>query len=69
MRIEELERYGGDDVLLLGELPATGVDEIMKHMSAIPRELDMIFDSDFFMVGNDWVVKPHEFQRRGSCQT
>jgi len=63
MRTDGLERYGGDNVLLLGELPATGAEEIIKYMSAKPRELDMIFDFDFFMVGNDWSTKPHEFQQ------
>ncbi|KEF55684.1 uncharacterized protein A1O9_08434 [Exophiala aquamarina CBS 119918] len=63
MRTDALERYGGEDVLLLGELPATGMDEITKYMSAIPRELDMVFDLDFLMVGNDWASKPHEFQQ------
>ena len=60
-RIEALDKYG-EDVVLIGELPGTSREEVLRYVSAQSRELDMVFDFDIFMAGNDWNTKLHDFQ-------
>lgn len=50
----------GDEIMLIGELPATGKEEVLKYISQDRKELDMVFDFDTFMAGNDWNAPLHE---------
>lgn len=50
----------GEDIVLIGELPATPHDEVMKYISSDSKELNMVFDFDTFMAGNDWNSPLHE---------
>ncbi|KAI0598401.1 glycoside hydrolase family 13 protein [Biscogniauxia sp. FL1348] len=61
-RREVLDRYG-DDVVLIGELPATGRAEVLKYVSANSGELNMTIDFGIFVAGNDWSFKMHEMRR------
>jgi oligo-1,6-glucosidase len=47
-RIEALGKYG-EDVVLIGELPGTSREEVLRYVSAQSRELDMVFDFDIYM--------------------
>lgn len=51
------------DIVLIGELPATGTDEINRYIDPGAKELDMILDFDHFMAGNDWHAPLHERSR------
>lgn len=44
----------GDEIVLIGELPGTDPAEILRYTSPEAGQLDMIFDFDIFMAGNDW---------------
>lgn len=61
-RQEALDKYG-EDIIMVGELPATGRDEIMRYLDPKYRELDMIFDFDLFMAGNSFTAQLHEMRR------
>jgi len=37
-----LDKYG--DVELVGKLPGTGAEQVLKYISAEARELDMVFN-------------------------
>lgn len=60
-RQEALNKYG--DVMLVGELPATSEEEILKYLSPATRELDMIFDFDLFIAGNSWDGLLHDWKK------
>lgn len=53
----------GPNVVLIGELPATTTDEIVRYIAPSAKELDMILDFDHFMAGNDWHAELHERTR------
>lgn len=55
----------GEDILLIGETPATGRDEVLKYISSDSAELDMIFAFDILVAGNDYVMPLHE--RKDLC--
>lgn len=57
-RREVLDKYG--DVVLVGELGGTDVEEILNYISSNRRELDMIFDFDILEVGGKFEVEAHE---------
>ena len=50
----------GDDIVLIGETPGTGKDEIFKYISSDSGELDMVFAFDILMGGNDWNSPLHD---------
>jgi glycosidase len=58
-----IEEDHGPDVVLIGELPATPTDEIVRYIDPSAKELDMILDFDHFMAGNDWHAELHERTR------
>ncbi|KAL6804981.1 glycoside hydrolase family 13 protein [Trichoderma sp. SZMC 28013] len=58
-----IEQDHGPDVVLIGELPGTGTDEIVRYIDPSAKELDMILDFDHFMAGNDWHAELHERTR------
>ena len=60
-RSTALNKYG-EDIVMVGELPATDQAEVLNYISPETRELDMVFDFDIFMVGNDYNTPPHEFR-------
>lgn len=51
-RREALDKYG--DVMLVGELPGTSTEEILRYISPQNRELDTIFDFDILTAGDGW---------------
>lgn len=53
----------GDDIVLIGETPATGKEEVFKYISSDSNELDMVFAFDILMAGNDWNSPLHERKR------
>ncbi|KAL9122564.1 MAG: hypothetical protein Q9187_000878 [Circinaria calcarea] len=61
-RVEVLDRYG-KDIVMIGELPATDRDEVLRYVSAESRELDMTIDFNLFIAGNHWSVKLHDMRR------
>ncbi|KAI1505137.1 glycoside hydrolase family 13 protein [Biscogniauxia marginata] len=61
-RTEVLDRYG-DDVVLIGELPATDRSEVLNYVSAESRELNMTIDFGLFIAGNHWSLKMHDMRR------
>lgn len=56
-----LDKYG-EDIILIGELPGTSTDEVLRYIDPRIRELDMVFDFDIFMAGNDWNMLLHELR-------
>jgi glycosidase len=58
-----IEEDHGPDIVLIGELPATATDEIVRYIDPSAKELDMILDFDHFMAGNDWHAELHERTR------
>jgi glycosidase len=52
--------HGGRDIVLIGELPATATDEILRYIDPAAKELDMVLDFDHFMAGNDWHAELQE---------
>lgn len=48
-REQVLDKYG--DVLMVGELPGTEADEVLKYVSADAREFSCVFDFDVVMLG------------------
>jgi oligo-1,6-glucosidase len=62
IREEVLDKYG--DVLMVGELPFTETDEVLRYVSAEAREYSCVFDFDVVMLGNDYTTgakKHHSF--------
>jgi oligo-1,6-glucosidase len=57
-RREVLDKYG--DVVMVGELGATGAEEVLKYISAERRELDMVFDFGMVEMGGRMDVAPHQ---------
>lgn len=55
----------GDEVVLIGELPGTDPAEILRYTSPDAGQLDMIFDFDLFMAGNDWTGPLHTMKLPG----
>lgn len=53
----------GPEVVLIGELPGTGTDEIVRYIDPSAKELNMVLDFDHFMAGNDWHADLHERTR------
>lgn len=53
IREQVLDKYG--DVLMVGELPYTETDEVLRYVSAEAREYSCVFDFDVVMLGNDHV--------------
>lgn len=53
IREQVLDKYG--DVLMVGELPFTEPDEVLRYVSAEAREYSCVFDFDVVMLGNDAV--------------
>ena len=60
-RRDVLDKYG--DVVMVGELPGTQADEVLKYVSAEARELDMVFDFDIVGLGGRHSLKPHQIYR------
>lgn len=60
-RREVLDKYG--DVVMVGELPGTQADEVLRYVSAEARELDMVFDFDVVGLGGRHSLKPHQTYR------
>jgi oligo-1,6-glucosidase len=60
-RREVLDKYG--DVVMVGELPGTKADEVLRYVSAEARELDMVFDFDIVGLGGRHSLKPHQTYR------
>ncbi|WPH00654.1 glycoside hydrolase family 13 protein [Acrodontium crateriforme] len=52
----------GEDIVLIGELPGTGREQVLKYTLPSSGELDMVFDFDIFMAGNDWNAKLHDLR-------
>ncbi|KAI8627107.1 glycoside hydrolase family 13 protein [Xylariaceae sp. FL1651] len=62
-RTAVLDKYG-EDVVLIGELPVTPRDEVLRYVAPASRELDMTLDFGLFTVGNThWTPKLHEMRR------
>lgn len=51
-----LDKYG--DVLMVGELPGTEADDVLKYVSTEARELSCVFDFDVVMLGHG--AKKHQ---------
>ncbi|KAI1339674.1 glycoside hydrolase family 13 protein [Xylariaceae sp. FL0016] len=66
-RTEVLDRYG-EDIALIGELPATGHDEVLRYVSADSRELNMTLDFGLFIVGNNYSHRLHELRRHTTVE-
>lgn len=62
MRREVLDRYG-KDVVMIGELPGTSPEEVLKYLSTESRELNMTIDGMFVIAGNHWSVELHEMRK------
>ncbi|KAH9904010.1 glycoside hydrolase family 13 protein [Xylariomycetidae sp. FL2044] len=62
MRREVLNKYG-NDIVMIGELPGTSPQEVLKYLSAKPRELDMTIDGMFFIAGNHWSSELHDMRK------
>ena len=64
-RLEALNKYGngGEDIVMVGELPGTSQDEVLRYIDPEFRELDMVFDFDLFMAGNSWTGQMHDMRR------
>jgi oligo-1,6-glucosidase len=60
-RKEVLDKYG--DVVMVGELPGTQADEVLRYVSAEARELDMVFDFDIVGLGGRHSLKPHQIYK------
>jgi len=60
-RREVLDKYG--DVVMVGELPGTQADEVLRYVSAEARELDMVFDFDIVALGGRHSLKPHQIYK------
>ncbi|KAK5045832.1 hypothetical protein LTR84_008925 [Exophiala bonariae] len=43
----------GDDIVVIGELPLTPTDEVLRYTSSHNRELDMVFDFEWMQSGID----------------
>jgi oligo-1,6-glucosidase len=56
-----LDKYG--DVVMVGELPGTQADEVLRYVSAEARELDMVFDFDIVGLGGRHSLKPHQIYK------
>ncbi|KAI1623433.1 glucan 1,6-alpha-glucosidase [Exophiala viscosa] len=57
-RRDILDKYG--DIFLVGELPSTKSDEVIKYISATQRELDCVFDFGICELGGRYGRPPHE---------
>ena len=56
-----IDKYG-EDIILVGELPGTDTDEVLRYIDTNTRELDMVFDMDIFTAGNDFDMLLHELR-------
>ena len=61
-RSTSLDKFG-EDIILVGELPGTSTEEVLRYIDPQTRELDMIFDFDIFVAGNNFDMLLHEFRR------
>jgi glycosidase len=43
----------GKDLMLVGELPLTPYDELLKYVTPAEKELSMVFDFDMVKLGNN----------------
>jgi oligo-1,6-glucosidase len=59
-RRDALDSFG-QDIVLIGELPLTATDEILRYTSSHNRELDMVFDFDWLLSGIDPNLEPYEW--------
>lgn len=57
IRKEVLDNYG--DPMMVGELPGSTVDQIMKYVGADRRELSMVFDFSVCFLGGKSCYSPH----------
>jgi alpha-glucosidase len=62
LRSEVLDPYGRD-IVLIGELPGTPPQEVLRYLSPAARELDMTIDGMFIIAGNHWALELHDMRR------
>lgn len=60
---EKIHSEFGEEIVMVGELPGTGVEEFMKYIAPQRAELDMALDTDIFIAGNNWTDGLHELKR------
>lgn len=51
----------GEDIMVIGELPLTATDEVLRYTSSHNRELDMVFDFEWAMSGIDHSIGMDEW--------
>lgn len=55
----------GKDIMIVGELPLTPYDELLKYVKPEERELSMVFDFDMVKLGNN--DNPDEYAKHEVC--
>ncbi|RMZ75740.1 hypothetical protein DV737_g5157, partial [Chaetothyriales sp. CBS 132003] len=60
IRREVLDKYVDGDPFMVGELPLSDYDTVMKYVGADRRELSCGFDFAYVALGGVWELPPHE---------
>ena len=63
IRKEVFSKYVDGDPMLIGELPGSTIDEILKYVGEDRKEISMVFDFSVCTLGGNMVLPPHERHR------